>query len=92
MDHKQRKQAEPFDLGFPGEAAMRVPVMLPYPFQGPFDYRVPRGMQLAPGDIVQVPLNRREEIGVVWDGTPDNSVGDNRLRPVSAKLELPPMR
>jgi primosomal protein N' (replication factor Y) len=71
---------------------MRVPVLLPFPFPGAFDYRVPPGMELAPGDIVQVPLNRREEIGVVWDGQADNSVGDNRLRPVSAKLDAPAMR
>ena len=71
---------------------MRVPVLLPYPFPGPFDYRVPSGLELAPGDIVQVPLNRRETVGVVWDGAADGGVGDNRLRPVSAKLEVPPMR
>ena len=44
-----------------------VPVLLPYPFAGPFDYRVPVGMVVAPGDIVMVPLNRRIEYGVVWD-------------------------
>ena len=70
----------------------RVPVLLPYPFAGPFDYRVPRGMALVPGDIVLVPLNRREEVGVVWDGPADAAVGDNRLKPVSALLDAPPMR
>ena len=46
--------------------ARRVPVMLPYPFPGPFDYSVP---QLDPqaGDIVLVSLNHREAVGVVWD-------------------------
>ena len=48
----------------------RVPVMLPYPFPGPFDYRVPPGMDPQPGDVVLVPLNPREEVGVVWDGQP----------------------
>jgi primosomal protein N' (replication factor Y) len=70
----------------------RVPVLLPYPFAGPFDYRVPAGMHPQPGDIVMVPLNRRAEIGVVWDGEADGSVGDNRLRPIDAILEAPPMR
>jgi primosomal protein N' (replication factor Y) len=41
--------------------------MLPYPFPGPFDYRVPAELDVRPGDVVLVPLNRREEIGVVWD-------------------------
>ncbi|OJY72308.1 MAG: primosomal protein N' [Rhodospirillales bacterium 70-18] len=74
----------------PGRA--RVPVLLPYPFPGPFDYRVPPGLDPRPGDIVMVPLNRRAEIGVVWDGEPDGSVGDNRLRPIDAILDAPPMR
>ena len=73
-------------------AGRRVPVLLPYPFAGPFDYRVPHGMELAPGDFVLVPLNRREEVGVVWDGAADGSVGDNRLRPVSARIDALPMR
>ncbi len=41
--------------------------MLPYPFPGPFDYRVAPGTDPQPGDVVLVPLNRREEVGVVWD-------------------------
>jgi primosomal protein N' (replication factor Y) len=70
----------------------RVPVLLPYPFAGPFDYRVPPGMDPQPGDLVLVPLNRREVIGVVWDGEADGGVGDNRLRPIAAILDAPPMR
>ena len=49
----------------------RVPVMLPYPFPGPFDYRVPPELDPQPGDVVLVPLNRREEVGVVWDAAAD---------------------
>ena len=51
-----------------------------------------RAWQVAPGDLVLVPLNRREEVGVVWDGPPDAAVGDNRLRPISARVDAPPMR
>ena len=76
----------------PPVAAARVPVLLPYPFAGPFDYRVPAGMNPQPGDLVLVPLNRREEVGVVWDGPADGAVGDNRLRPIAGLLDLPPMR
>jgi primosomal protein N' (replication factor Y) len=76
----------------PPPAGLRVPVLLPYPFAGPFDYRVPRGMAVAPGDLVLVPLNRREEVGVVWDGVPDATVGDNRLRPISGRIDANPMR
>jgi primosomal protein N' (replication factor Y) len=74
-----------------------VAVLLPFPFPGPFDYRVPEGTQVHPGDLVLVPLNRREEIGVVWDGagTPaagDKPVPDHRLRAIVAVIDTPPMR
>ncbi len=70
----------------------RVAVLLPFPFAGTFDYAVPPGMDLRPGDIVLVPLNKREEVGVVWDTPAGPPVGDNRLRPVTAILDAPPMQ
>ena len=70
----------------------RVPVLLPRPFPGPFDYAVPKGQNPRPGDIVLVPLNRREEVGVVWDA-PDaaHAVEDHRLKPITAALDVPPL-
>jgi hypothetical protein len=41
---------------------------------------------------VLVPLNRREEVGVVRDGEPEGGVGDNRLRPIVSTLDIPAMR
>src|SRR5215831_16573539 len=70
----------------------RVPVLLPYPFPGPFDYRVPPGMAAEPGDIVLVPLNRREEIGVVWDAPSDDRVPDRKLKPLAGRVDTPPMK
>ncbi len=70
----------------------RVPVLLPYPFAGPFDYAVPHGVVLAPGDIVLVPLNRRQEVGVVWDAPSGPAIADTKLKPVTGKLDTPPMR
>ena len=69
----------------------RVPVLLPYPFPGPFDYRVPPGLELKPGDVVVVPLNRREEVGIVWDAPADQAVPDHKLKSVVAVLDTPPM-
>ena len=89
--HPNRNAAAQGDI-LPQGAAARVPVLLPFPFAGPFDYRVPAGMNPQPGDVVLVPLNRREEVGVVWDGPADGSVGDNRLRPIAGLLDVPPMR
>ncbi len=75
----------------------RVAVMLPYPFAGPFDYRVPADLTPEPGDLVLVPLNKREEVGVVWDGTgvpasDARPVPEHRLRSIIAMIDTPPMR
>ena len=73
------------------KTSRRVPVLLPLPLDRAFDYRVPDDLDPAPGDVVVVPLNRREEVGVVWDGEPDASVPDRKLKPISAILDTPPM-
>ncbi len=82
MDGIDRKQMGP----------RRLPVMLPYPFAGPFDYRVPPEIDAAPGDVVMVPLNRRETVGVVWDAQPGPAAPDRKLKPIAAVLDTPPMR
>lgn len=67
-------------------------MLLPYPFAGPFDYRVPPGLDPKPGDVVLVPLNRREEVGVVWDAPADEAVPAHKLKSVVGILDTPPMR
>ncbi len=69
----------------------RVPVLLPYPFAGPFDYAVPAGMEVRPGDMVLVPLNRRAEVGVVWDAPAGDPVPAAKLKPIDAVLDAPAM-
>jgi len=67
--------------------------MLPYPFPGPFDYRAPEGVTVQPGDLVLVPLNTREEVGVVWDSAGgDKPPPAHRLRSVIGLVDTPPMR
>ncbi len=92
MLRPSRKHDTMTELALDPSVRRRLPVLLPYPFAGPFDYRVPRELDPRPGDIVLVPLNRREEFGVVWDSPPDLAVGDNRLKPISALVDAPPMR
>ncbi len=60
---------------------------------GALDYAVPPGMVLAPGDAVTVPLGPRHITGVVWDKDrlPGREVAAGRLRPVAARLDLPPL-
>jgi primosomal protein N' (replication factor Y) (superfamily II helicase) len=75
-----------------GRGIKRVAVLLPYPFPKPFDYRVPAELDPVPGDIVVVPLNRREEIGVVWEAAPDMTVPDAKLKPIIGIIDTPSMR
>ena len=68
-----------------------MPVLLPRPFPGTFDYAVPADLDPKPGDVVLVPLNRREEVGVVWDGPSGPTVADGKLKPITAILESAPI-
>jgi primosomal protein N' (replication factor Y) len=72
------------------DPAGRHAVLLPYPFPGPFDYLVPAGLDLAPGDYVAAPLGTREVLGVVW-GPGTGDVADSKLKPVSERFDAPPM-
>jgi primosomal protein N' (replication factor Y) len=60
---------------------------------GPLDYRVPDGMVVEPGSVVVAPLGPRQLVGVVWEPErlPSEEVGDNRLRPLIALLDVPPI-
>jgi primosomal protein N' (replication factor Y) len=60
---------------------------------GPLDYRVPNEMSVEPGSVVVAPLGPRQLAGVVWEPErlPSEEVGDNRLRPLAALLDVPPI-
>ena len=44
-----------------------------------------------PGDVVLVPLNNREEVGVVWDAPADEAVPAHKLKSVVGIIDTPPM-
>ena len=70
----------------------RVSVLLPLPLAGAYDYAVPPGLALAPGDLVSVPLGRRTLVGAVWDRpaeAPDDALPETRLKAVLARVPLP---
>lgn len=69
----------------------RIAVLLPLPLEGPYDYVVPEALTVRAGDFVAVPLGPREVLGVVWDGSPQHTPPKHHLRPLKAKLELPPL-
>ena len=68
----------------------RVAVLLPLPVATAYDYLVPEGSVLVSGDIVEVPLARRFEVGVVW-GPGQGDIAPAKLREVVHKLDLPPL-
>jgi len=70
-----------------------VDVLVPVALDQAYSYRVPRGLDLAPGDLVEVPLGARDTLGVVWADNPNpNPRLHNRLKDIDGKLDLPPLR
>ena len=69
----------------------RVSVVLPLPLPGPFDYAVPEGLPLVPGDYVQVPFGKTESRGVVWGAGGQDQVARERLKSIDARFDAPPM-
>ncbi|MBC8038409.1 MAG: primosomal protein N', partial [Rhizobiales bacterium] len=65
-------------------------VLLPLKLEGPYSYRIPLGMILAPGDYVVAPLGPRSMIGVVWSLRRDAPEG-TKLRDVMERFDMAPM-
>src|ERR1700754_4912957 len=69
----------------------RAGVLLPLPLRGPYDYKLPSGVEVARGLIVTAPIGPRESLGVGW-GEAEGTVGDNRLKyaqPLEGRPSLP---
>ena len=62
-------------------------VLLPLALEGPYSYRVPDGLTLAPGDYVEVPLGPRAVIGVVW-AVKDRDDSGKTLRNVTQRFDM----
>ena len=70
-----------------------VDVLVPVALDQTYSYRVPPDLELAPGDVVVVPLGARDCFGVVWaENHNPNPRLDNRLKDVAGKLDVPPLR
>jgi primosomal protein N' (replication factor Y) len=73
-------------------AARFVDVLVPVALDQTYSYRVPGDLELAPGDLVTVPLGPRAATGVVWADHVEVRVGlHNRVRDVEERLDLPPL-
>ena len=73
---------------FPDAEEMVADVLTPVAVDIAYSYRVPRGMAVAAGDFVLVPLGSREVTGVVWETR--KAPGGN-LKSIKAKRDLPPL-
>jgi primosomal protein N' (replication factor Y) len=71
-----------------------VDVLVPVALDQTYSYRVPDGLDLAPGDVVSVPLGARgETTGVVWaDNANPNPRLHNRMKDVIGKHDVPPLK
>src|SRR3984957_5382728 len=87
MDHATRASTST------ASSARVVDVLVPVALNQAYSYRVPRGMELKPGDVVSVPLGPREVVAVVWadNANPDPRL-HNRLKDVGEKLDVPPLK
>ncbi len=65
-------------------------VLLPLALEGPYSYRIPAGLRLAPGDYVEVPLGPRSQIGVVW-ALQSKAPEAPKLRDVTGRFDIPAM-
>lgn len=65
-------------------------VLVPYPVDKAYDYKVPEGMRVQAGDYVIVPLGNREITAVVW-GEAAGDVSSKKLKSIIHKYDFPPM-
>src|SRR3712207_1420175 len=68
-------------------ALLTADVLIPLALDTAYSYAVPAGLDLAEGDVVAVPLGRRETVGVVWALRPGEAGGN--LKSVSARIDAP---
>ena len=74
----------------PAQGPVTVPVLLPLALPAPYDYLVPDGLAVEPGQFVVVPLGPVERLGVVWprgEGAEAPPVKPEKLREIIAVLD-----
>ena len=69
---------------------MIVGVLLPLPFNEPFDYKTEDNIML--GEIVRVPFGRDVVVGVVWKMGKSSKLDDAKIKPVMEKFSFPPLQ
>jgi primosomal protein N' (replication factor Y) len=70
--------------------ARTAEVLVPLALDQAYSYAVPERLDLAPGDVVVVPLGPRETVGVVWE-IREGGGGRGNLKSVSGKADALPL-
>ncbi len=66
-----------------------VGVLLPLPFNEPFDYQSDTPLPL--GTIVRVPWGKEEQIGVVWKLGGTSQLPEHKIKPIIETFNFPPL-
>ncbi|WP_131115665.1 primosomal protein N' [Lichenihabitans psoromatis] len=89
MDGDDRDPAS--DEGHPNRVDPTVvDVLIPVGIDQAYSYRVPAGLRLDLGDVVEVPLGTRPVFGVVWESSATPAGGAN-LKQVVARFPVAPI-
>ncbi|HEX9753455.1 MAG TPA: primosomal protein N' [Methyloceanibacter sp.] len=79
----------------PVSAPATVPVLLPLALPAPYDYLVPKGLQVEPGQFVVVPLGPVDYLGVIWprpEGEAPPKIEPKKLREIIELVDdVPPL-
>ncbi len=66
-----------------------VGVLLPLPFNEPFDYKIDGDVVL--GELVRVSFGREVLVGVVWKMGRSSTIDETKIKPVMERISLPPL-
>ena len=76
-------------------APATVPVLLPLALPAPYDYLVPKGIEVEAGQFVVVPLGPVDYLGVVWprpEGEASPKIEPKKLREIIEMVDdVPPL-
>ncbi len=69
----------------------RVPVLIPVALDQTYDYLLPEGLAVAPGDFVLVPFGSQTRLGVVWDRLlgPQSEIAPKKMKALVERLDVP---
>lgn len=68
---------------------MIIGVLLPLPFNEPFDYKIEGEAVL--GELVRVPFGREDHVGVVWKKGKSSNLDESKIKPIMERINFPPL-